>query len=468
MAGTAIGFRFPAKLVFDHTVQRVVAVSRAAGNLDLFVIGFDNHVWSTYWSSAHGWNGDWFPLPGQAVFDHRLQQVAAVSRAAGNLDLFVIGFDNRVWSTFWSSDHGWNGDWFPLPGQARFDHTVQHVATVSRTAGNLDLFVIGFDNRVWSTFWSSDHGWNGDWFPLPGQAVFDHKVQQVVAISRKAGSLDLFVVGFDNRIWSSFWSIEHGWNGDWFPLPGDAVFDHMLQQVAALSRTPNNLDLFIIGFDNRVWSTFFPVQSNAYEVIPMLWGNPFPRPSPDTTAPYTPYTSQEFTRAIQSIGNAGYFSRLLQYGAGQVSCALGKDFTDPWPNNANATYVATFTADDVTKFIAKNLGATPVTEGSIPIYAVLIPAGSLLDVSALGAHNVFQNAGKKTIWFWMYASNNLKDACQVATHEIVEAIGADFGYPEELCDKCNNSNPGGRVIGGFTVETYFDDRSKTCVAPGGI
>jgi hypothetical protein len=99
------------------------------------------------------WNPDWFPLPGQAVFDRERQQVAAVSRAPGNLDLFVIGFDNHVWSTFWNDQAGWNGDWFPLPGQAVFDRERQQVAAVSRGPGNLDLFVIGFDSHVWSTFW---------------------------------------------------------------------------------------------------------------------------------------------------------------------------------------------------------------------------------------------------------------------------------------------------------------------------
>lgn len=49
------------------------------------------------------WNPDWFPLPGQAVFDHEKQQIAAVSRAPGNLDLFVVGFDNKVWTTFWAA-----------------------------------------------------------------------------------------------------------------------------------------------------------------------------------------------------------------------------------------------------------------------------------------------------------------------------------------------------------------------------
>ena len=49
-----------------------------------------------------------FPLAGAAVFDHEKQQIAAVSRAPDNLDLFVIGFDNRVCSIFWNDGGGWN------------------------------------------------------------------------------------------------------------------------------------------------------------------------------------------------------------------------------------------------------------------------------------------------------------------------------------------------------------------------
>jgi hypothetical protein len=74
----------------------------------VFVVGFDNHIWTTFWPNAQGqWNGDFFPLPGQAVFDDVNQRVAAVSRAQGNLDLFVIGFDNHIWTTYWNQDTGW-------------------------------------------------------------------------------------------------------------------------------------------------------------------------------------------------------------------------------------------------------------------------------------------------------------------------------------------------------------------------
>jgi hypothetical protein len=250
-------FPLPGHAVFDRERQHVTAVTRAPGNLDLFVIGDDNHVWSTFWTDHGGWNSDWFPLPGQAVFDRATQQVTAVSRASGNLDLFIVGYDNHVWSTFWTNQGGWSRDWFPLPGKAVFDRTTQQVAALSRASGNLDLFIVGDDNHVWSTFWTAHGGWNSDWFPLPGQAVFDRATQQVAALSRASGNLDLFIVGYDNHVWSTFWTDHGGWNKDWFALPGKAVFDRTTQQVAAVSRASGNLDLFIVGDDNHVWSTFW-------------------------------------------------------------------------------------------------------------------------------------------------------------------------------------------------------------------
>ena len=256
-------FPLPGQAVFDREKQQIAAVSRAAGNLDLFVVGNDDRVWSTFWPvpGSGNWNADWFPLPGQARFGHLTQQVVAVSRTHNNLDLFVIGNDGRVWSTFWPAPGtgNWNADWFALPGKAVFDGETQRIAVVSRAPGNLDLFVIGNDDRIWSTFWTAEHGWNADWFPLPGQARFGHLTQQVVAVCRTPTNIDLFVIGNDNHVWSTFWPVPGtgNWNADWFQLPGQAVFDHENQRLAVVSRAAANLDLFVIGNDDHVWSTFW-------------------------------------------------------------------------------------------------------------------------------------------------------------------------------------------------------------------
>ena len=136
---------------------RGVRTRLGAKNL-FFVATSTNEV---YAFDADDESDGWFQLHPETVFDRATQQVAAVSRAAGNLDLFVIGFDNAVWSTFWNSDVGWNPHgWFQLHPETVFDHTTQQIAAVSRAPGNLDLFVIGFDEIVWSTFWNDRLGWN--------------------------------------------------------------------------------------------------------------------------------------------------------------------------------------------------------------------------------------------------------------------------------------------------------------------
>jgi hypothetical protein len=252
-------FKLHPETVFDHTKQKIAVVSRTPNNLDLFVIGFDNAVWTTFWSAAGGWNpGGWFRLHPETVFDHTTQQLSVVARTPNNLDLFVIGFDNVVYSTFWSAAGGWNpGGWFKLHPETKFDHTTQKLSVVSRTPNNLDLFVIGFDNVVYSIFWGAAGGWNpGGWFQLHAETKFDHTKQKLAVVSRTPNNLDLFVIGFDNAVWSNFWSAAGGW-GSWFQLHPETKFDHTTQQLAAVARTPDNLDLFVIGFDNVVWSNFW-------------------------------------------------------------------------------------------------------------------------------------------------------------------------------------------------------------------
>ena len=40
-------------------------------------------------------------------------QVAAIQRYADHIDLFTVGSDSLVYSTWWDSSSGWAG-WFPL------------------------------------------------------------------------------------------------------------------------------------------------------------------------------------------------------------------------------------------------------------------------------------------------------------------------------------------------------------------
>jgi hypothetical protein len=152
----------------------------------------------------------WYPIHGEATFDHAHQHVSAVSRAAGNLDLFAIGADNRVYSIFWYQAAGWKPDgWYAL-GTSHFDHTTQRIAAVSRDPGSLDLLVIGIDDVV---YWlpRSPGGWAVEWQPLSSEVTFDHTSQQIEAVARTPGDIDVFVIGGDNIVRSQHWLSFTSW-----------------------------------------------------------------------------------------------------------------------------------------------------------------------------------------------------------------------------------------------------------------
>ena len=204
-----------------------------------------------------------------------------------------------------------------------------------------------------------------------------------------------------------------------------------------------------------------------YFVVPWFWGKTFPLPANDATWPSTPYTPQEFSNALKSAAESPYFSRLAQYGAESVIIQEPSSFNDPWPVGSDGYYVTKFTAQSVVDFITQHLPEYGLAIFGKPIFLVIIPSGSLLDVTALGAHSTFLYNGSNVIWAWMYGMPNLDSATLVATHEIVEAIGANGFAPKELCDDCNEDQPDGvKLLGGTTVARYFDAQTNTCVAPG--
>ncbi|MEU3862695.1 hypothetical protein AB0F03_36215, partial [Streptomyces sp. NPDC028722] len=246
-------FQIHPETVFDHTVQKITAVARKPDQIDLFAIGFDNAVWTTFWNPEHGWNS-WFQIHPETVFDHTVQKITAVARKPDQIDLFAIGFDDRVWTTFWNPQNSWN-PWFQIHPETVFDHHAQSISAVARMPDQIDLFTIGFDDRVWTTFWNPQNGWN-PWFQIHRETAFDHSRQKITAVARKSEQLDLFTIGFDDRVWTTFWNPQNGWN-PWFQIHPETVFDHSRQEITGLARKSEQLDLFTIGFDDRVWTAFW-------------------------------------------------------------------------------------------------------------------------------------------------------------------------------------------------------------------
>ena len=223
---------------------------------------------------------------------------------------------------------------------------------------------------------------------------------------------------------------------------------------------------------------------SEYAVILTFWGNPFPDLQPNFPIngnPPVPYSSQQLSDKLRLLIQTGYFSILKQYGAGKTILSQANPFfiyNDSWPTLPDGYYVTRFKVGQILDFLIRNFGnslVTPIMDGSQvikPIYLVVLPNGSLVDdadpiaTKDNGAHYTNSVSNESVIWGWMYANHDIDGGTHLATHEIVEAIGADNGAPKELCDDCQDQNPDGNYVNGILTETYFDLKTGTCIAPG--
>jgi len=250
----------------------VSSANRQRDQIDLFAVGTDGGVYSTFWNTG-GWLNRWFRLTDPNFFDQFTippqSEVNVLSRFATHLDLFVVGRDSAVYSTFWDGNTGWNPHWFRL-GDTNFADGFKvpikaPISSLCRFTGHIDLFVSGFDGGVYSTFWDQSSGWFNHWFRLADTNFGDHFTippgAPVTSLCRFPQHIDLFVSGRDGGIYSTFWDQSSGWFNHWFRLADTNFGDHFTvppgSKISAMSRFQDHIDLFVVGRDGGIYSTFW-------------------------------------------------------------------------------------------------------------------------------------------------------------------------------------------------------------------
>ena len=176
-------------------VSRPAAVVSGNGRIDLLGQGTDQAIWTR--SRVNGSWSTWRSLGGCAS---PTSGPTAVTAGTGVAYAFVLGCDNTVLvSTLGPS--GWS-PWNSLGGAATGD-----VTAVVSTDGHIHLFMIGSDRALYCLAQTSTGGW-GQWRSLGGVVIGNY----VSPVSLPNGDVQVFVLGTDRKVYSG--TIDHA-TGAW-------------------------------------------------------------------------------------------------------------------------------------------------------------------------------------------------------------------------------------------------------------
>jgi hypothetical protein len=226
----------------------VTAVSPGPDALRVFVIGKDGAVWENLWSSSSDW-GDWAPVGDGGIVDPcRRQQVVAVERAGGRVDLFVVDRGGRVITTTAGADQPWT-PWAPLGSEAIFSPQSQ-VTALSPDPDHLVVFAPAKDGSVWTAV--NERGAWGAWTRIgaAGLLVAPPRIA-VTAIARGSQEIELFVTGHDGAVYESAGRATGDFR-DWTRLQGLSEAIPAQAIVVAPSCRPNRVDLLVVNSDGVI------------------------------------------------------------------------------------------------------------------------------------------------------------------------------------------------------------------------
>jgi hypothetical protein len=306
----------------------------------------------------------------------------------------------------------------------------------------IQLFYRGTDNTVITRWHNSAGSWSGE---LRVQDVING--DPIAAQVPGTNILQLFYRGTNNSVYSRWRNPDGSWSDE--------------QHVGGVLN------------GDPIAAQAVPATGQNYTIVLIFWG--LPQPPNQSKWPST-LTSSDLSNALTAIANGGYFSLLSQYSFKLIGMAGPPTMLTqpPWPPG-DSTYTTRFTMTDITNFITHSFSSgvpSPDKFSNItPVYIVITPRGGLMtdDPNSVGEHGTFHwgPTNRNVIYAYVDAQSDLNDTIAVATHEIVEALGANGGAPKELCDDCQKLYGQGvsAGIGTFSVASYLDAATNQCVAP---
>jgi hypothetical protein len=178
--------------------------------------------------------------------------VTAVSRDANKLDAFVVDTRGRTLTA--ATDDGfdrgpWRGWWEIQGGRAK---PGAPIACVHRGPHRLDIFVVGTDGGIYTAAWDqnvANAAWRG-WWRIGN--VTAPQGSRIAAVSRSPDHLDIFVVDVNGNVMSAAWQTgDTQWRGWWHIQQGKAKAG---AYVSAVARSSQKLDIFVVGTDRGIYT----------------------------------------------------------------------------------------------------------------------------------------------------------------------------------------------------------------------
>jgi hypothetical protein len=289
LAGWQPWFPIGPETVFDPNSQ-VTALWQNDKHLDLFAVGADGVARSIWYdkNEATGYRPQgWFDIGPEKGFAPDAP-VTAVWNGGTHLDLFVTDSDGLVWSIWYDKNEptGYRPQgWFNIGPETRLAPSAPITALwqPDKSGQHLDLFGATREGTVMSIWWDASEpaGYRSEgWFEISPE-MSAAPGASIVALWKGSSHLDLFMIGVDGTVNSTWFDTGSGYRPDcWFSIDSIPAGFKPGGNLVVTWRNDRHLDFFAVDSRQTVWSTWFDTHDGYrsegwFTIHPELKAQPF-------------------------------------------------------------------------------------------------------------------------------------------------------------------------------------------------
>jgi len=259
--------------ITPSTIPVVATVARKPDVLDAFWIADDGAIVTTFWTQIGGWSPNQVSIVSAATSADPSGGLAALARLPGIIDVFFIGSDARLWTTWWTEPGGWVGS--PIQLGAGLPALDPHggVSAVSRASDTIDVFVVGQDGHVYTLWWTESGGWATSGLDITNAVVAANPSSRTASVARQPDALDVAFIGTDGIPYAAAWDPSTGW------APPHAIGGVGVPQAslmagpAIVARRRDVLDVFWVSQDSRLHTAWWTA-SAGWSPVSIQIGDP--------------------------------------------------------------------------------------------------------------------------------------------------------------------------------------------------
>jgi hypothetical protein len=235
--------------------------SNQDGRLEVFLIGTNSILYTSYQTAPNGgWSG-WVSLGGTWPIG---DAIGVGSNKDGRLEVFLIGTNSILYTSYQTAPNGgWSG-WVSLGGTWPNGDAI---GVGSNQDGRLEVFLVDNYYKLYTSYQTAPNGGWSSWVGLGGTWPYGDAIG---VGSNQDGRLEVFLVDNYYKLYTSYQTAP---NGGWSPWTSLGGAWQSIDDIAVARNTDGHLSVFLEGENNALFTTYQTPPSNAWSPFVSLGGN---------------------------------------------------------------------------------------------------------------------------------------------------------------------------------------------------